>query len=590
MTLDTSLLQLEQADLLQRLDETADQVGAAYLFKHVLTQDAAYQTLLLKQRRAFHRRVGETIEHHYPDRLEEFYAELAFHYHEGQDDAKALDYSILAGDAAFHLSANAEAISHYSRAVEILRQGPHWTQNDEKLFLNLGRTYELSQQFHEAVRIYEELVEMGKARGDQAMVLAGLAANAILRITLTPEHEPVLGEKLAREALELARVLGDRVAESKVLWVLLLLGWVHRWDADLLTYGEQSLAIAREMSLTEQIALTLGDLAFAYGSQARLADMLAALEEARTIWKKMGNLPMQANNLNVVTIPQFILGEYDRAMEGGLESIQLSKPIGNLWSELSGWLLSGMVALEYGEYGKAMEMMSEAVRLADRGNLHYQSSLAVTIYAWSCALFGATELGKERIHGSLNVFDFVTGDIRVWVLGMMAVISIAAGDLDQADAYLKEAEPGFNRKYLALYSPLHFLVASTRLAHARKNYSEAIAFADDLINLREEAGARLFISDAYFHKAEALFALGEAKSAQATLLSAREEAQSLNCRRVLWQIDALLARVDEPNSNEHRQHAAETVRFIADHTEEPALREPFLQLAAAHGILLGEIE
>ncbi|HLF89713.1 MAG TPA: hypothetical protein VI451_12245 [Anaerolineales bacterium] len=586
MTPDTSLLQLEQADLLHRLNETDEDLGVAYLFKHVLTQEAAYQTLLLKQRRAFHRRVGEAIEQRFPDRLEEFYPELAYHFNEGQEYAKALHYAILAGDAAFRLSASAEAISHYSRALQILKRGNEMGENIERVYLNLGRAYELTQRFNEAVRIYGEMAEAGRKRGDPAMTLSALAAHAVIRVTLTPERDPPLGEQLAKEALEIARTLGDRVAEAKVLWVLLLLGWVDRWDETLLRYGEQSLAIAREMNLTEQIALTLGDLAFAYGNQGRLEDMLAALNEARAIWQEMGNIPMQANNLNVVTMPLFMLGQYRQALEGGLESVRLSKPIGNLWSELSGWLLGGMVALEFGEYGKAMEMLAEAVRLADQGSLSFQSSLATVVYGWSYTLFGAPGTGLRCIQEGRNVFDYVAGDIRIWVLGMMAVIYIATGDLDQAEACLREAEPGFNKKNLAMYGPLHILLARTRLALARQEYAQAIASADELVSLREEAGVRLFVSDALYHKAQALQALGDIETASACLRVARDEAQSLNCRRVLWQIFALLAQVDEPNAAKHRQQAANIVRFIADQTEDADLREPFLKLAAVHGIIL----
>jgi hypothetical protein len=53
-----------------------------YMFKHALTHDVAYESLL--RRRALHRRVGEVIEAPYADRLPEFYETLAWHYVHGE--------------------------------------------------------------------------------------------------------------------------------------------------------------------------------------------------------------------------------------------------------------------------------------------------------------------------------------------------------------------------------------------------------------------------------------------------------------------------------------------------------------------------
>src|SRR5262249_41544142 len=64
----------------------------AYIFKHAVIQDVAYQSLLLQRRRALHRAVGEAIEELYQDRLEEHYVELAHHFTQGEAWEKALVY------------------------------------------------------------------------------------------------------------------------------------------------------------------------------------------------------------------------------------------------------------------------------------------------------------------------------------------------------------------------------------------------------------------------------------------------------------------------------------------------------------------
>jgi class 3 adenylate cyclase len=83
----------------------------AYIFKHAVIQDVAYNSLLMQRRKALHRAVGEAIEELYQDRLEEHYAELALHFTQGEVWDKALGYSRQAGAKAAAHSANREAVA-----------------------------------------------------------------------------------------------------------------------------------------------------------------------------------------------------------------------------------------------------------------------------------------------------------------------------------------------------------------------------------------------------------------------------------------------------------------------------------------------
>ena len=76
-----------------------------YLFRHALVQDAAYDSLLLADRRQLHQMVGEVLEQAYPERLAEFAPVLAQHFTMAGLDDKALDYLILAGDTAANIYA-----------------------------------------------------------------------------------------------------------------------------------------------------------------------------------------------------------------------------------------------------------------------------------------------------------------------------------------------------------------------------------------------------------------------------------------------------------------------------------------------------
>jgi class 3 adenylate cyclase/pimeloyl-ACP methyl ester carboxylesterase len=88
----------------------------AYMFKHALTHDVAYQTLLESQRRALHETVAKLIEELYAERLAEFYETLSFQYRQAEMAEKGAHYALLSGErAAKHLAPEAE--EHFRRAA-----------------------------------------------------------------------------------------------------------------------------------------------------------------------------------------------------------------------------------------------------------------------------------------------------------------------------------------------------------------------------------------------------------------------------------------------------------------------------------------
>jgi class 3 adenylate cyclase/tetratricopeptide (TPR) repeat protein len=103
-----------------------------YIFKHALTQEVAYNSLLIKKRKEIHENIGEAIELLYPERLEEFYEMLAHHYARGENPEKAYHYLKLSGDKAVSSYSNWEAFRCYEEASEVLSQMPQTEQSKRK--------------------------------------------------------------------------------------------------------------------------------------------------------------------------------------------------------------------------------------------------------------------------------------------------------------------------------------------------------------------------------------------------------------------------------------------------------------------------
>ena len=95
-----------------------------YTFKHALTHDVAYGSLLQDRRRALHVRIVETIERTYADRLAEHVDRLAHHAFLGEDWAKAVTYLRQAGAKAFARSVHREAVRCFEDALTALTHLP----------------------------------------------------------------------------------------------------------------------------------------------------------------------------------------------------------------------------------------------------------------------------------------------------------------------------------------------------------------------------------------------------------------------------------------------------------------------------------
>jgi predicted ATPase len=90
-----------------------------YIFKHILTQEVAYESLLFSRRRELHKKIAEYYELNFEDNLESYYELLAFHYPRSEELPRALNYAVLAGDKAKKTYANHEAIRYYDLALEV---------------------------------------------------------------------------------------------------------------------------------------------------------------------------------------------------------------------------------------------------------------------------------------------------------------------------------------------------------------------------------------------------------------------------------------------------------------------------------------
>ncbi|MDD1444204.1 tetratricopeptide repeat protein, partial [Dolichospermum sp. ST_sed3] len=158
--LDNYLSEFEERDLVYEERAVPE---LEYAFKHAFTQEATYQGILERGRRAFHSQVALGIEKIYQERLEDYYDELAHHYSRSDDPEKAIEYLLKAGEKAKRNYANDTAISYYQNVLELLDQ--HSLKRDDwklEVLEALGQIYHRTGKVIEAENIFEQAIEIAK--------------------------------------------------------------------------------------------------------------------------------------------------------------------------------------------------------------------------------------------------------------------------------------------------------------------------------------------------------------------------------------------------------------------------------------------
>jgi class 3 adenylate cyclase/tetratricopeptide (TPR) repeat protein len=309
-----------------------------YIFKHALTQEVAYHSLLHKRRKEIHGKIGKAIEQIYAERLEEFFEMLAYHFDQGQVWDKAVKYRVRAGLKARHNYSIQAAMDNFNRAKEILEKHdpdvPWRVRYD--LFFEMGNTLMDIGQPPYALRELKAAADIARREKTtdllvQAMFSGAYAAMLSHEIgetkTILAEIEPLVADDM--ESLLGAVTLqglcyllsGDDIhlslAKEKEISELIrlapnspfcaeatsVIGVCHRWRGDAKKSSkiyEPLLPILKASASPVYYMDSLFFYGLAIGEQGRYQEAIRVLEEGREFGLKSGeryNTPKLTNSL-----------------------------------------------------------------------------------------------------------------------------------------------------------------------------------------------------------------------------------------------------------------------------------------------------
>jgi hypothetical protein len=178
-----------------------------YTFKHALTHDVAYHSLLIEHRKLLHERTAQAIEVLYRGALEDQYADLAHHYRSSNNTAKAIEYLHLASEQAWHRGAYAQAAVNIEPAMRLIERLPEGAER-QRSELGLRRVegeivnalYGLASL--ERVQTFERVCELAERLGDTLALLYGLYN---VGFAYSTRGEALRAQEVAERCLELAK-------------------------------------------------------------------------------------------------------------------------------------------------------------------------------------------------------------------------------------------------------------------------------------------------------------------------------------------------------------------------------------------------
>jgi len=192
-----------------------------YIFKHALTQEVAYESLLKQRRREIHARIARSIEELYADRLEEHYELLAQHYERSGNAKKAVEYLVLAGEKSRQNMAAKTACEFFRKVLEVAERENVSLDPETQVRVHQGRaaaSHEIGD-IDTALEEYRKAIKICRGHGmiDYEMEnLAELAWTMWFTPIKTMKDEVV---RFHEEGIARAREVSNKAAESRILSV-----------------------------------------------------------------------------------------------------------------------------------------------------------------------------------------------------------------------------------------------------------------------------------------------------------------------------------------------------------------------------------
>jgi tetratricopeptide (TPR) repeat protein len=550
--LDEQLTALQREEMIR---ERARLPELEYIFKHHLTQEAAYSGLLRRERRRFHRQVAEALERLFPDRIEEQLGLLAHHFTQAEAWEKAFHYLARSGHRARRAYANHEAIAYYTQALEVS-----------------GR---ISPPMDE-----EQLLPVYEGRG-------------VVFMLLSRQDEAIADFQMMRQ---MARASGNQQKEGESLFHL---GEAHHWkqsDEEIPIreqYGQEAVRLAQLTGDQRTAAGSLTSLAQVDRTRGELQEANRKLEESLQISRREGYMDFVSEDLTWLSAHAYWQGDYERGIPHCQEGLAVARDFHHGFAELHNLAFLCLHQASLGNYGEALNAIREGMTKArERDNKLFVGRLTNTLGWFHCLLNDfsrAAEYDQEsaelgRTYGQPNV--------EISALINLGADYVGLGQYKRARSHLEamleriEIEAFGSHKWFWKVK-LHNVLAEA--CHATGDHEEALRCLEESLSVAVANSVQKYMAKGWALRGRILAHLGNAEAAGADLQRAFALAEQLNSPSITYPIAFDLGQWHEGAGQEREAaelygKAKATVERMATAVEDETLRSVFLQSAPVQAI------
>jgi len=458
-----------------------------FLFKHALTHEVAYGSLLQERRRTLHARIVEALEVLAGDRVGEQVERLAYHAVRGEVSDKAITYCRQAGARSYDRTALREAVTSFEQALQALTHLPE--QGDTRVLaielrLALGDPLVALGEYGRRLALLDEAEALARALDDRARLGRVLAQMAQVR-RITGDHDGAIAA--GQQALELAVELGDSAIQ---VYASHNLGQAYQALGD---FGRAAELLQWSVEVADRESDTPSTV-FRIESQAWLARTLSALgafaegqrhgEEALRLatLDSRGNTPMIVHlHLGLLYLAQGDLQHAIRVFDQGLILCRAAGNRDQLRVIAAGL---GYASALQGRLAEGRALLEAGIRESIRTGALLNHALWV---AWLSEVYRLAGCGEEAWQHARHALDLArqykeraNEALALHQLGVVYAYA-APPDVAQAEAFYQQAlalaeEVGMRPLQAHCHRGLGTLYAATgQRAQAHTELSTAIA-------------------------------------------------------------------------------------------------------------------
>jgi predicted ATPase/class 3 adenylate cyclase len=430
-----ALAALQERELIFEQSTTAFAGTREYIFKHAIVREVTYDTVLKRERRAFHGRIAEWLLARRGERSREHLGLIADHLEASGQGARAAVYLRRAGEEALSLFANAEACSFLDRALAMtsevdLPERYAIVAAREKVHAVMGE--------RQAQRLDLETMEsLAERLGDERR-----QTEAALRRALYASEvgEFTAGVEAVHKAIRLAQETGDVASESlgHLRWGRMLRH--HQGDfVNARDHFERSLTLAESARLAQLEVESLLSLSAAIHELGDLATSLAYIQRVIPFCREMGNRWLEFSALRHLAYVRKSLGDFAGSRADFEQTLQFSRVIGYRFWECVDLCNLALLHHHQGDAPGALGLAEQALRIGQEvGSPRYQG------YAWMSRGHALTSL--ERFPEAREAYQQarrIRVETRMPHLEMesvagLAALALAAGERQEARGYVEE--------------------------------------------------------------------------------------------------------------------------------------------------------